>query len=74
MIIGSPQKQEKVFQINGLNILVAWEPDPRLRRESGWYIVRMWSDRGWRDFSRPGYGVTYWIRPEKAKEFGLLEV
>ena len=64
---------EKVIKVGaGLKALVIWEPDPRLRQESGWYIGRIrTSDLHWADYASPGWGATYWVLPEKAKEYGL---
>jgi len=56
-----------------LEIVVAYEEDQKLRKESGWWISRTFNPKTcyWIDHARPGYGVTYWLTVENAKKFGL---
>ena len=56
-----------------LSLVCAFEDSP-LAKESGWYIVRAFNPKtlSWVDHARPGYGVTYWIKPEVAWRYGLV--
>ena len=56
--------------------LLVHEPDTRLQKESGWYISREWNMRSyhWIDHARPGFGQSYWITLQAAKQLGLPEV
>jgi hypothetical protein len=56
-----------------LSIVVEFEENENLRKESGWWIARAFNPKtlSWVDHSRPGYGVTYWVKKEIAEKFNL---
>jgi hypothetical protein len=73
---GSPLHQSgetRTITLANRTVVVAYEEDPKLSRESGWYIVRDYDPKTleWVDHARPGFGETLWITPENAKKYGL---
>jgi hypothetical protein len=56
-----------------LSIVVEYEENEKLRKESGWWITRAFNPKtlSWVDHAKPGYGVTYWVNKEIAKKFNL---
>jgi hypothetical protein len=71
--LSQPKEATRTIIIDGRNVVVAYEEDPKLRRESGWYVVRDYNPvtLEWVDHARPGYGVTWWITLEEAERYGL---
>lgn len=73
-IIDRISEDEVIITDGSEKVLVVYEHEPELRRESGWWIKRIWwDDLNWRDFTTPGYGETYWVKVEVAKELGLID-
>jgi len=45
-----------------------------LPQESGWYVLRQGNSKTgfWLDHAKPGYGMTYWLKINVAKNLGLI--
>lgn len=74
--IESRNKYDGSIVITNGNVshLLMQETDPKLKQDSGWYILRtVTKGLQWVDRARPGYGVTCWITIDAAESLGLIK-